>query len=211
MKIVNFSVDLVTHTPNPEQLIERMGRLCYKSEDLITPTSAPDFISKRIIKGGINPHESVLEHASATVIVTCDRAIANEIVRHRIASYSQTSTRYCNFSKEKFGGEITVVTTPDIVEGTRGYEVWIKAMEEAEKGYFELLALGYSPQIARDVLPLDLATEIGITCNFRSWRNFIKLRAAKESHPKIRLIARQIHSILMTLAPSVFEDLKVTE
>ena len=172
--------------------IEKIGRVCYKSEGNITEDSAERFI-RNIIKSG---HESVIEHENITVRMVCDRGITHEIVRHRIASYSQESTRYCNYAGDKFGNQITVI---DLAGGFQydldneadraKYEVWTDAMEYAEKAYFRMLELGATPQEARSILPNSLKTEIVMTMNLRSWRNFFRLRCASNAHPQMIEVA----------------------
>ena len=201
MKIVNESVALLFITPNAAQFIEAAGRTCYKSEDKITPTSASAFIKMLIHEKG---HESVIEHAYATFRVVCDRGVSHEIVRHRLGSYSQESTRYCNYGKEKFGAEITVIEPPFPSDAMRAY--WWVACEEAERSYLMMVEKGVSPQIARSVLPTCLKTEIVITYNFREWRHFLKLRTSKAAHPQMREVADMIRRTLVEQCPEVFGD-----
>ena len=199
MKIVEPSAKMIWCTKNPEQVIEEAGRTCYKSEDQINDVSASTFI-RMILKRG---HDSVLEHASASFRIITDRGITHEIVRHRLASYSQESTRYCNYGKEKFGNEITVVK-PSGIDNLVKQANWIKGVEEAEKAYFCLLEKDCPPQVARSVLPTCLKTEIVMTCNFREWRHFLKLRMAEAAHPDIQIIANQIQDQLRQKAKTVF-------
>lgn len=185
--------------------IERIGRVCYKSEDKIKNDSAEDFI-KRIIKKG---HESVIEHEKITVKVVCDRGVSHEIVRHRLASYSQESTRYCNYSKERFGEEITVIKPLFWEVDCPEYEIWYKAMEMAEKAYFNLINCGAKPQEARSVLPNSLKTEIVITMNLREWRHFFKLRTSEAAHPQMREVACIILKKFKEMIPVIFDDIIV--
>ena len=166
------------------KFIERVGRTCYKSEDKITEDSesAKRFVRMLIERG----HEAMLEHSILTVRFIVDRGISHEIVRHRIASYAQESTRYCNYSKDKFSNEITVIRPVDIQEGTPEYRDWLEAMEAAEKYYFALLADGCKPQTARSVLPTCTKTEIMVTMNLREWRQFLRLRSDEAAHPDIQ-------------------------
>ena len=160
-------------------------------------------------------HESVIEHYSVTVRVICDRGVTHEIVRHRIASYSQESTRYCNYSKDKFSNQITFIRPcfwdVNTEEGKRNFEIWKKAMENAEKAYMELLANGASPEEARSVLPNSLKSEIVITMNLRSWRHFFKLRTDPAAHPQMREIAVPLLKEFKKLIPVVFDDIIVNE
>ena len=196
MKIVKPSAELVWITPYAASIIESAGRICYKSEG----SEGYAFIRRLIAKG----HESVLEHASASFKIVCDRGVSHEIVRHRLASYSQESTRYCNYSKEKFGSEIAVIEPPGLEDGGRYF--WEHAMLAAEGDYLDLIGLGISPQIARSVLPTCLKTVLEMTANFREWRHFLKLRTAKEAHPQIVEVARMIGAVLSEKVPSVFEE-----
>lgn len=200
MKIVEPYVKLVHATENPEKLIELAGRLCYKSEDAITEGSAPRFIEMLKRRG----HLSVLEHATASFIIGTDRGVTHELVRHRLASYSQTSTRYCNYSKGKFGGEISVVKPIDLVEETRAHDIWLGCCEEAERSYLQMLEAGCSPQVARSVLPTCLFTEIAMTANFREWLHFIELRTSPAAHPDMRRIAVMIQQALRLVSSTIF-------
>lgn len=190
--------------------VERIGRVCYKSEGNIKEGSAEKFIHALVSHG----HESVIEHGSVTVKVTCDRGVSHEIVRHRIASYSQESTRYCNYTGEKFGGEIACI---DVATGfhydlnseadRKKYEIWTEAMAAAEKYYFALIEAGAKPEEARSVLPNSLKTEIVMTMNLREWRHFFKLRCDSHAHPQIVEVGRMILKDFIQRYPVFFADL----
>jgi thymidylate synthase (FAD) len=198
------SATLISITDQAERHIERCGRICYKSENGINTDSYISFIRKIIACG----HESVLEHASATFHLVTDRGISHEIVRSRIGvSYSQESTRYCCYDKEKFGSEITVVEPVQLAGDAEAVSVWDGAAREAELAYFDLLERGVSPQNARSVLPTCLKTEIMMTANFRAWRHFLKMRISKKAHPDIIYLSRLILKELKIYAPIVFEDI----
>jgi len=194
--------------------IERIGRVCYKSEDRIEEGSAEKFI-RGIIRRG---HESVIEHGSITVKFICDRGVTHEIVRHRIASYSQESTRYCNYVKEKFGRQITCI---DLATGFRydlnnesdrkKYDVWQQAMENAERSYFQMIELGATPQEARSVLPNSLKTELVATMDLREWRHFFRLRADAAAHPQCREVACMLLERFAREYPVFFADLLEAE
>ena len=190
--------------------IEKAGRTCYKSEENITQNSPKDYIKKILATG----HESVIELEKVTVRVICDRGITHEIVRHRIASYSQESTRYCNYSKSKFGNEIIVIEPcfwkNKNIEDVRKYEIWKKLMEESEKAYIKLIELGATPQEARSVLPNSLKTEIIITMNLREWRHFFKLRTSDAAHPQMREIVRPLLDEFKKRIPVIFDDIVYT-
>ena len=212
MIIQKPAVEILSTEPYDEMLrrIERIGRVCYKSEDRIGEGSAEKFI-RGILRRG---HESVIEHGSITVKFICDRGVTHEIVRHRIASYSQESTRYCNYVKEKFGSQITCI---DLSTGfhydlnnemdRRKYEVWQEAMENAERSYFQLIQLGATPQEARSVLPNSLKTELVATMNLREWRHFFRMRADAAAHPQCREVAQMLLERFAKEYPVFFEDL----
>lgn len=189
------------------QKLERCGRVCYKSEDKITEGSAEKFIGM-ILKSG---HESVLEHEKLTVKFICDRGVTHEIVRHRIASYSQESTRYCNYSKDKFGNELTFIRPCFWVDDSEEYAVWKQAMEEIEKTYVKLISLGAKPEEARSILPNSLKTEIVCTMNLREWRHFFRLRTAERAHPQIREISVALLDELKKRIPVIFDDINSSD
>ena len=189
------------------QKLERCGRVCYKSEDKITEGSAEKFIGM-ILKSG---HESVLEHEKLTVKFVCDRGVTHEIVRHRIASYSQESTRYCNYSKDKFGNELTFIRPCFWADDSEEYAVWKQAMEEIEKTYVKLISLGAKPEEARSILPNSLKTEIVCTMNLREWRHFFRLRTAERAHPQIREISVALLDELKERIPVIFDDINTSD
>lgn len=189
------------------QKLERCGRVCYKSEDKITEGSAEKFIGM-ILKSG---HESVLEHEKLTVKFICDRGVTHEIVRHRIASYSQERTRYCNYSKDKFGNELTFIRPCFWDDDSEEYAVWKQAMEEIEKTYVKLISLGAKPEEARSILPNSLKTEIVCTMNLREWRHFFRLRTAERAHPQIREISVALLDELKKRIPVIFDDINTSD
>lgn len=204
MRIVEPSVTLEWITPDSLRVIERAGRTCYKSE--YKSDSDPAVFVRRLIKRG---HLSVIEHAVASLRIVCDRGVSHEIVRHRIASYSQESTRYVCYAKTKHGGELHVIqpSTMDLEH----VPLWYAAMEDAERYYLELIKRGEPPQIARSVLPTCTATELVMTANFREWRHFIAMRCATEAHPDMRHVAELARDILRHECPVVFGDYIETE
>lgn len=207
MKIIEPKVKLI-NSPSYSgllSLIELAGRTCYKSESKITEDSAEKFV-RNILKRG---HEAVIEHGSVTVRFTCDRGVSHEIVRHRLASYCQESTRYCNYSKDGFGGEITVIEPSWCSEGDPAYEVWKKACQRAELAYFDLMSIGCSPQESRSVLPNSLKTEVVMTANMREWRHFLRLRTASAAHPDMREVAKMLLTEMKNRYPVFFEDFEV--
>lgn len=182
--------------------LERYGRVCYKSEAKITPHSAREFLRGAIKRG----HLSLIEHEKVTVSVVCDRGVTHEIVRHRLASYSQESTRYCDYS-----GEMVVIGPFFFKVGSPKFNIWLSAMRKAEDYYRDLRALGATPQEARSVLPNSLKTEIVITYNLREWRHFFSLRCSKRAHPQMRQIAIPLLKEFQKQIPVIFEDLEFEE
>lgn len=205
MKIINADVEFITPIDGTAILkrLEQCGRVCYKSEAKITDTSAPAFVAG-IIKRG---HEAVLEHCSFTVKFICDRGVSHEIVRHRLASYCQESTRYCNYSKEGFGSEITVIKPCFWPDDSDEMCEWRSAMRLTESHYFSLLQFGATPQEARSVLPNSLKTEVVMTANIREWRHFLKLRCSPAAHPQMREVALILLEKVHTLIPVCFDDI----
>ena len=208
MKIIKPYIEVMDIINGPEILrkLERCGRTCYKSEDKITQGSAEKFV-RGLIKSG---HESVIEHQNITVKFICDRGVSHEIVRHRLASYSQESTRYCNYNDE-----LTVIKPLYLDEnssltddnGLSDYWHWKDAMGDAEYSYRKLLELGCKPEEARAVLPNSLKTEVVMTANLREWRHFFKQRCQKAAHPQIRELALALLKQFTVALPPVFEDL----
>lgn len=186
--------------------IELIGRTCYKSEDLIKEESAEKFVAGLIKRG----HEAMLEHASITVKFVVDRGISHEIVRHRMASFAQESTRYCNYAKDKFGNEVTFIIPPYLDFKSEGWNTWKDTMKACEDAYFKLLDIGLTAQEARAVLPNSLKTEVVMTANLREWRHFFKLRAANATgaaHPQMLEVTRPLLDDLKQLIPVVFDDI----
>lgn len=211
MKVINAGYEILS--PISEggitelQHIEKIGRVCYKSEDRITEDgeSAKVFVKVLIDRG----HEAMLEHSSLAVKFIVDRGVSHELVRHRIASFAQESTRYCNYSKDKFGNEITVIKPVFFPDESEQYAEWKSAMRLAESHYFSLLELGARPQEARSVLPNSLKTEIVVTANYREWRNFFKLRTASAAHPQMREVTIPLLRDLQKRIPVIFDDIEV--
>ena len=207
MKIIEPSVELVNDIDGEKIMrhIELAGRVCYKSESRISDDSAEKFITN-IIKSG---HESVVEHFSLTFKIICDRGVTHEIVRHRLASYSQESSRYCDYSNDKFGGELTFIKPCFWNEGDENFQLWKNTMAQLEKIYLEMRKNGARPEQARSILPNSLKTEIFMTANLREWRHFLKLRTAPRAHPQMREVALKIYKILHEKLPVLFSDIEV--
>lgn len=199
MQLVEQSVELLWITPGPEKMIEAAGRTCYKSEDCITEDSAAKF-ARAMTKSG---HHAMIEHAVASMRIITDRGITHEIVRHRLASYAQESTRWINYKKK--GGEIKFIEPSFETEEQRN--IWLDLCKHSEETYMKLIDLGVDRGWARSVLPNCTKTEIVMTCNFREWLHFIKLRSHESAHPQIRWVAKECHKILLMHAPSVFDQI----
>lgn len=217
MKIIPATVELIDSI-NGQQILKKIelcGRTAYKSEDRITEDSAQTFV-RNIIKSG---HESVLEHYSISVRFINDRGVSHEEVRHRITSPTQESTRFCNYSNDKFGNEITYI---DIRPGmwrdpkvsqlntaafTAIFDEWMQACIDAERHYNRMIELGATPQIARSVLNNSTKTEIVITTNLREWRHFLKLRCSPAAHPQMREVAIMLLRIFKEQIPVIFDDI----
>lgn len=207
MKVIKAGYEILTAISEGgvEELqhIEKIGRVCYKSEDKITSDgkSARKFVKMIIDRG----HEAMIEHSSLSVKFIVDRGVSHELVRHRIASFAQESTRYCNYSKDKFDNGITFIK-PFFFDDTK-YQRWLAAMADAESAYLDLLNSGATPQEARSVLPNSTKTEIAITANYREWRNFFKLRTAKAAHPQMREVTIPLLKELKEKLPIIFDDI----
>lgn len=209
MRLVKPSFEILQITPDPLGLIEVAGRTCYKSEAAITEDSKKAFTTK-VNKLG---HHSVVEHSVMTVRFIANRGFTHELVRHRLASYSQESTRYCNYK-----GGVTFVIPPwlDVSPIENGSHlaksccfaentiVWLKAMDCAETSYLNLLDLGQEPQQARGVLPIDLKTEIVMTANLREWGHVFKLRTQEKAHPQMRELMIPLFKSMTEQIPELF-------
>ena len=215
MKVIKSNVEILTPiTDDLLKIIEVAGRTCYKSEDHITEDSAEGFVSRMINAN----HGAMLEHAYVSLRITCDRGVSHEIVRHRVASYAQESTRYCNYSKEKFGNQITYIDpVPGFMLENKAYSMeqldaimttWMNACEDAERHYLRLIELGCTPQMARGVLNNATKTEIVVTMNIREWRHFISLRTSAAAHPQMREIAQEVLRIFREKLPVVVADIR---
>ena len=206
MRIIKPSAEILDEINGEDVLkrIEKIGRVCYKSEERITGDSASTFIAN-ILKRG---HESVIEHEKVSVRFICDRGVSHEIVRHRIASFSQESTRYCNYYNEKFGNELTLIKPFFWKEDSREYKLWLDTMQAIENAYINLIEAGNQPQQARSILPNSLKTEIVVTMNLREWRHFFRLRTAQAAHPQMREVACPLLKEFQKKIPIVFDDIK---
>ena len=220
MKVIDARYEILDKIDGMEVLkkIERVARTCYKSEDYIKEGSAERLVKSLIDRG----HEAMLEHYSFSIKFVCDRGVSHEIVRHRMASFAQESTRYCNYSKDKFGNELTFIK-PCYFENTdneeinniiynrlsyNNYEIWVLACSDIEENYFEMLDNGATPEQARSILPNSIKTEIVMTANLREWRHFLKLRTAQAAHPQMRELTIPLLKELKEKIPVIFDDIE---
>lgn len=220
MKILKPSFEYLDFRSEKElaKTIEQVGRTCYQSADGITDDSCIRFV-KRMISSG---HEAMIEHASITVRITCDRGISHEIVRHRVGSFGQESTRYCNYAKDKFTNSVSFIDIATGIQLDKSMQnlsaeqldaimqEWLAACEDSERHYLKMIELGASPQIARSVLINSTKTAICCTFNIREWRHFFKLRAIGVTgapHPQMVEIAKIMLDDFAEKYPSMFADL----
>ena len=195
MKIIEPSATLIDEI-NPAAILRKLevcGRVSHQSEP--REDSAEEFVRKLIKRG----HESVLEHVSLTFHIICDRAIQNELVRHRHASFTVESTRYVKYNELEF-------IRPEGITNT-GFYHWRRMVEHVEEDYKFLIRNGERPEIARAVLPLCLKSELYMTANLREWRHVLKLRMAKAAHPQMRELAYQIYDVFKENLPVIVEDI----
>lgn len=230
MRVIKPCYEIQHLDPEDIHRIERAARTCYKSESKIAAGSAEELIAL-LIKSG---HEAMLEHSQMTVIFTVDRGVSHELVRHRLCSFAQESTRYCNYAFDRFGNEITVVEpsfykdipeeekdvirrmfngeqdverTFEVTALHKRYANWYTDCQLAESGYFKLIELGASAQEARAVLPNSLKTDIVVTANYREWRTIFKLRAAIGAHPDMINVMKPLLEEVKAKVPVIFDDL----
>ena len=220
MRIVEPSFEIMS-MPDPNtalSVIERAGRTCYKSEHKIEPDSAYRFIQKLLSIG----HESVLEHGAITVRFLTDRAVSHELVRHRLASYSQESQRYVDPEHKGLMEFIRPWWVPKewIGDCERGYidspggfkraevRVFMTSLFDVYNNYQLLRNFGRTPQQARVVLPNAIKTEIIVTANPREWRHILKLRTGSVTYPQIRELMLPVLQEFKNLWPALFENIE---
>jgi thymidylate synthase (FAD) len=204
MKVIKPYAEIIDDINGEDVLkkIELVARTCYKSEDKIKEGSAERMVAN-LIKCG---HEAMLEHFSFSVRFVVDRGVTHEIVRHRVASFAQESTRYCNY-----GGEVTFIEPPFLTTSER-YGAWLHACEESERCYQAMLNEGGTPQEARSVLSTSVKTELIMTANIREWRHFFKLRAVGTTgapHPQMKEVTVPLLQKVKEVLPVFFDDIEV--
>lgn len=206
MKLVKPKVEVLDKLNGTQILkrIEKIARTCYKSEDKI---SEDDSSARKLVTNLINSkHEAMLEFIDITVKFTCSRSIAQEITRHRLASFAMESQRFCAYNKDKFGNEVTFVL-PSWVNDNESTELFIQTLKNTELTYFELLNKGLKAQESREVLPNATKTELNMKCNLREWRHFFNLRCSQAAHPDIRVLALDLLKQFHDRIPIIFDDL----
>lgn len=206
MKLVKPKVEVLDKLNGTQILkrIEKIARTCYKSEDKI---SEDDSSARKLVTNLINSkHEAMLEFVDITVKFTCSRSIAQEITRHRLASFAMESQRFCAYNKDKFGNEVTFVL-PSWVNDNESTELFIQTLKNTELTYFELLNKGLKAQESREVLPNATKTELNMKCNLREWRHFFNLRCSQAAHPDIRVLALDLLKQFHDRIPIIFDDL----
>jgi len=185
IKLIKASAKLKRYTPNAAQAVECAGRVCYKSESKITKDSSYAFCTNLLN----SKHLSVIEHATATVHIVCDRGVSHELVRHRLIAVSQESTRYCNYHKKGMRFILPFwVNRAEIKKLCSGSWYWYASISYSAEAYNDLIEYGWVPEKARTVLPNSLATELMVTANLREWRHIFEMRCAKDAHPQMREI-----------------------
>ena len=222
MKSIKPSFEILSNINGDEMLrsIEMAGRLCYQSNHKIEDGSAPKFI-EMILKRG---HLSVIEHVGFSVMFISNRGFSHEQVRHRIASFSQESTRFCNYSTDKFGNEIQCIDLTDSLktygihqkenreftpeEITNIMSIFVSAWDDAQAWYNDLIDEGVQAQFARNVLPIGLKTSIAVTCNLREWREIFTQRTAKVAHPQMKELMRPLLEEIKRKIPIIFDDIE---
>ena len=209
--------------------LEKCARTCYKSEHKITEDSAADFVRKMV---RVKKHESTIEHSSATVRFICDRGVSHELVRHRLAAFSQESTRYCNYCKEQFGTDLTFILPLWYDDMFYAYEdrwlplgngmgsapfdakllarrnAWMRGCDATEREYKIMIENGAAPQEARDVLPNSLKTEVVMTCNMREWRHVFSMRTPPNVHPQMGQLMRPVLAEFKKHLEPLFGDIE---
>ena len=218
MKIVKAGYEILTPVSEngKKELmhIENIARTCYKSVNTINDFNKTQEFIRNLITNG---HEAMLEHSMLAVKFIVDRGVSHELVRHRVASFAQESTRYCNYSKDKFNNELTFIDIKGSFKYMDGFTKeqqvviinnWNTIMIEAENAYMDLTRHGVPAQVARSILPNSLKTEINITANYREWRNIFRLRIAPSAHPQMREVMIPLFNELQNTIPVIFDDLR---
>ena len=206
MKLIDPYVEIISPIDGKAIMkhLEICGRVCYKSENLIKDESCDVFLSKILSSA----HESVIEHHSITVKVVGSRSMSHQLVRHRIASYSQESQRYCNYTRDKFGDDLVFIKPRKYDSWNVNVQSWFdKSLIDAEETYSNLIKSGLQAQDAREVLPNACKTEVIVTMNLRSWRHLLKMRTDLHAQDQIRFLANELLDKFKQELPVIFGDL----
>ncbi len=187
--------------------IERACRTCYRSEGKISDESYKTLLKNCISRG----HESVLEHEKITIRMICDVGVYKDLTRHRIASFSIESTRYCNYGKDKFDNQIKFIKPVNMEEGTELYDIWYKACEEIEKNYIKMSNMGALPDQLRMILPHSTAAEVTMTANIREWKHIFSLRCTKHTHPAVSQLMIPLMLKFREEMPEIFDGIEYDE
>lgn len=208
MKIINPYIEVEEIDGiNIMKKIEKACRTCYRSEGSITDDSYKKLLENCITRG----HESVLEHEKVTIRMYTDIGVYKDLTRHRIASFSIESTRYCNYGKDKFDNEIKFVKPCNIEENSKLYEIWKASLKSIEEKYMEMAELGATPDQMRMILPHSTAAEIVMTANIREWKHILELRTTNHVHPSIRQVMIPLLLYLKKEMPEIFEKVEYDE
>ena len=186
--------------------LERACRTCYRTEGTITEYSYKRLLNNCITSG----HESVLEHEKITVRIYNDIGSYKDLTRHRFASFSIESTRYCSYDKDKFGNEITFIN-PRYIEDEKIYQTWKDAMQNIENSYIKMKQLGATTDMCREILPHSTAGEYTMTANIREWRHILSLRTTKHVHPSIRQVLIPLLKYFQQEMPELFGKIEYDE
>ena len=186
--------------------LERACRTCYRSEDLITEESYKTLLKNCINRG----HESILEHEKITIRMTCDVGVYKDLTRHRFASFSIESTRYCNYGKDKFDNEINFIR-PIFADELDKFNIWEDTMKTIEDAYMKMVAAGYKPDEMRMILPHSIAAEVTMTANIREWKHILDLRTKKMAHPAVQQVMIPLLLNFKKNMPEIFGDIEYNE
>ena len=211
MKIIKPSFEIydkdIQAVSDSLKLIERMARISHQSQGGISDNSSISFLQKSI---AARNHYNVFKHRVVSVIIICDRGITHELVREDDTAITQESTRFCNYSKEKFNSETTVVDIKIHIKNPKAFDIWFNHMIAGEKAYLEMIALGESPEISRSVLSNSLKSEIGLTFTLAGWRKFFQKRCARDVHPQMLEITIPLFVEMKKRIPVIFDDLNIS-
>lgn len=205
VKVIAPSIEILTPLDGDSILkhIELCARNCYKSEDKITTDSARKMVKKLIEMG----HEAMIEHFNLSVRLITDIGVLKDLSRHRLVSFAVESTRYCLYSKDKFGSELTVMDPPVLEKDSEAYQIWLHTMEEIEKGYNALAQMGYKADVCRTLLPHGFKVEMIMTANLREWRHIFRLRCAPAAHPTVQQVMKLLLKEMRSKIPVIFDDI----